>query len=136
MFGFFGGNAKLSAYLAVLMLLVATLLIAGAMMLIGKFLGPHRRFASKLSTYECGVEPRRNASEAENQVPIKYATVALIFIIFDVEAAFFLPWAVLFQEQLKTAVSPFYPLAFIGIFMILLLIGLVYAYQRDVFQWD
>lgn len=125
----------MNAHLAVLILFGACVGVAAALLIISRFLGPRRPLASKLTTYECGVEPRIKSNLEENQVPIKYATVALIFIIFDVETAFFIPWAVIFRDELRHgAVAG--PIWFIGIFLFMLLLGLVYAYRRNVFQWD
>jgi NADH-quinone oxidoreductase subunit A len=124
-----------SGYIAILTLLLIVVGVAAAIMFLSRFFGPRRPLASKLTTYECGVEPRKPGNDMEDQVPIKYATVALIFIVFDVETVFFLPWAVIFREQIQAG-AVVESLVFIGIFVLLLLLGLVYIYRRNVLQWD
>ena len=120
--------------MAIFVFLAVVLALSGVMVLLARFLGAKRYDQAKETTYECGIEPRTHTSASEQRVPVKYATVALLFIIFDVETAFFLPVAVIFRSQLATA--PLYTLAFAGLFALLLLIGLWYAFQRQVFEWD
>ncbi len=84
--------------------------------------------AVKLSTYECGVRPEGNA-----RTPFRtgFYLVAVLFLLFDVEAAFFFPWALVYRESLKDG-----PLILFagGIYLGLLALGLTYVFRKKIFQ--
>lgn len=84
--------------------------------------GPERR-----TTYESGIEPM---GEAWIQFNIRYYMFALVFVIFDVETLFLYPWAVTFQ---RLGISAFLEVL---IFIIVLLIGLVYAWRKGALEWS
>ena len=96
-------------------------------MFITSFLvAPKRKSAMKEIPYECGIEP---APYIWSQIQIRYYVFAILFIIFDVEAVFLFPWAVVF---LKSTPAVFYEmLVFIG----LLFFGVVYGWRKGVLQW-
>lgn len=96
---------------------------------ISAFVGPRRYNKAKLSSYECGVEASPRAQRGE-RIPVKYYTVAMTFIVFDIEIMFMLPWAVHFDE-----LGVFGMLA---MFLFLLNITLVYMYEwrRGGLDWD
>ena len=89
-------------------------------------IAPKRKSAMKEIPYECGIEP---APYIWSQIQIRYYVFAILFIIFDVEAVFLFPWAVIF---LKSTPAVFYEmLVFIGI----LFFGVVYGWRKGVLQW-
>ena len=89
-------------------------------------IAPKRKSAMKEIPYECGIEP---APYIWSQIQIRYYVFAILFIIFDVEAVFLFPWAVIF---LKSTPAVFYEmLIFIGI----LFFGVVYGWKKGVLQW-
>ena len=89
-------------------------------------IAPKRKSAIKEIPYECGIEP---APYVWSQIQIRYYVFAILFIIFDVEAVFLFPWAVIF---LKSTPAVFYEmLIFIGI----LFFGVVYGWKKGVLQW-
>ena len=89
-------------------------------------IAPKRKSAAKDIPYECGIEP---APYNWSQIQIRYYVFAILFLIFDVEAVFLFPWAVVF---LDTIPAVFYEmLIFIGI----LFFGVVYAWRKGVLQW-
>ena len=112
----------------------AVVLLAGGVGLaamLGMFMAsyviaPKRKSAAKYIPYECGIEP---APYNWSQIQIRYYVFAILFLIFDVEAVFLFPWAVVF---LDTIPAVFYEmLIFIGI----LFFGVVYAWRKGVLQW-
>ncbi len=123
------------SYVPILLLFLVLVGVAATLLLLSRFFGPQRPLAEKATTYECGVDTVIAPTGQGEQVPIKYATVALIFIIFDVEAAFFIPWAVRFRHEIASGNSAS-AIVFIGIFLLVLLFGLVYCYRRQAFDWD
>src|SRR5690554_7497666 len=79
---------------AVVILLVATVL-AGALMTVHLLVGPRRRFAEKQEPFECGERPIVSPTQ---RFSVKFYIVAMLFILFDVEAVFFYPWGALLGE--------------------------------------
>ena len=109
-------------------LLVAAVGIAAMGLLFGlsHLLAPKRPSEIKETPYECGIPP---APFVWSQVQIRYYVFAILFLIFDVEAVFLFPWAIVF---LKTVPAVFYEmLIFIGI----LFFGVIYGWRKGVLQW-
>jgi NADH-quinone oxidoreductase subunit A len=109
--------------------LVFFLTIAGLLaftLVLWKLLRPQRRSEEKSRTYECGEEPVGNAWVQFN---IRFYVFALIFLVFDVEAVFLLPWAVVFRDLGPLAY--FEGLLFIGI----LVVALAYVWRKGDLAW-
>jgi NADH-quinone oxidoreductase subunit A len=112
---------------------IAVLLVGGVglgavagMFVASYILAPKRPSEIKDTPYECGIPP---APFVWSQIQIRYYVFAILFIIFDVEAVFLFPWAVVF---LKATPAVFYEmLIFIGI----LFFGVVYGWRKGVLQW-
>ena len=88
---------------------------------------PHRWYASKTSTYECGETPVGDAIVKFN---IRFYVVALIFLIFDVEVVFLFPWAVVFQ---KLGLFAFVEMI---VFLFILFVGYAYVWIKGDLEWD
>lgn len=120
-----------SPFLPVLILfLVAAVTAAAILVLSGKllnFLKPRNPQAAKLMPYECGVPPLQVG--ARHKYSVKFYLTAMLFILFDVEAAFLLPWAVNYKHALWT----FIPMLS---FMATLLVGFIYAWLKGAFEWE
>jgi NADH-quinone oxidoreductase subunit A len=104
---------------------VAVLLIAG-LLGIAALLRPNRPSRAKLTNYESGVDPVGNAF---GQSQIRYYIFALLFVMFDVEAVFIFPWAVRL-EAFGT-----FGLVEMAVFIVILALGLVYAWRKGVLRW-
>ena len=88
----------------------------------------------KLTTYECGVE---SVGTGWAQMNIRYYVFAFLFVIFDVEAIFLVPWAVIFGDlDASTPITPIFALVAMFLFIITLLEGLAYAWKKGVLRWD
>src|SRR3954469_7882521 len=94
--------------------------------------GPKRPNAIKDSVYECGVEPVGNA---RTRFPVRYYLVALVFVVFDLEAVFIYPWAVSFRSMAANGMGLFAFWEMIT-FMGVLVIGLVYLWRRGALDWE
>ncbi len=108
-----------------LMLLVAA--FAGGTIFATQFAGRFRPTVAKRTTYECGVSP---VGDARERVPVRFYLVAMLFIIFDIEATFLIPWAVLFR---KLGV---FGLIEMGVFIGMLVLGYIYIWRRGAFNWN
>lgn len=121
-----------SPFLPVLVLLLCALVAGAAILLMSgvllpRFFKPRNPHPAKLTPYECGVPPLQEG--ARRRYSVKFYLVAMLFILFDVEAAFLLPWAVQYKAHLGT----FYPmLAFVGT----LLVGYIYAWGKGALDWE
>ena len=116
----------LESYLGAALLLIFAIAIACGMVLMTSILGPKREFADKMEPFECGesqlVSPHQRFS-------VKFYLVAVLFVLFDIEAVFMYPWAVVFRD-LK--VFGFVEMVvFIGI----LGLSLVYVWRRGALDW-
>jgi NADH-quinone oxidoreductase subunit A len=117
----------------------AVLAIAGALLYtaivtVNRFISPAMPSPDKLSTYECGVDP---AGSGWTQMNIRYYVFAFLFVIFDVEAVFVFPWAVLLGELgPDSPISPLWALVAMFLFIATLFEGLVYAWRKGVLKWD
>jgi len=90
---------------------------------------------TKLEPYECGVEPVGTARERQS---VKFYLVAMVFLLFDIEAVFLIPWAVVFRNVLHDPAYSSLKYVFYGemmLFMVVLFIGLVYVWRQGILNW-
>nr|YP_009973855.1 NADH-plastoquinone oxidoreductase subunit 3 [Danaea sellowiana]QNH93777.1 NADH-plastoquinone oxidoreductase subunit 3 [Danaea sellowiana] len=109
-----------------LFLLIVSLIPISAFS-ISKILAPDRQGLEKLTSYESGIEPM---GDAWIQFQIRYYMFALVFVIFDVETVFLYPWAMNFKEL---GISGFLEAL---IFVLILIIGLIYAWRKGALEWS
>ncbi|WP_208029025.1 MULTISPECIES: NADH-quinone oxidoreductase subunit A [Rhabdothermincola] len=102
------------------------LAMAGLMLGVGRILRPVRPQEQKYITYESGVDP---VGTGWSQSQIRYYVFALLFVLFDVEAVFIFPWA----TRLET--YGVFGLVEMGVFIVILALGLVYAWRKKVLRW-
>jgi NADH-quinone oxidoreductase subunit A len=119
-------SSFLTAYAAVLAFLVVAVAFLAVNLLAWKVIRPSRFSEEKLTTYECGENP---VGSAWIQFNIRFYVFALIFIIFDVEAVFLLPWAVVFRELGV--------LAYVEglVFIAILVVALAYVWSKGDLEW-
>jgi NADH-quinone oxidoreductase subunit A len=113
-------------YAELLMMFLAAGLIAALALVAGSLVGPKRATETTLSPYESGIPALGTARE---RFPVHFYLVAMIFIVFDLETAFFYPLAVKFRA------APQFLLANAVIFVLLLAVGFVYLLRKGVFHW-
>jgi len=114
-------------YLPVAIYLLVAVGFGAIVVLLSSLLGPRMPGKVKLETYECGMEP---IGPNRLRSSIKFYVIALLFIVFDVEAVFLYPWAVVFKE-LKI-----FGLVEMGIFILILFAGLAYVWRTGAVEWD
>ncbi len=106
----------------------AIALAVGAVLLVlSELLGPRRRDPEKQTTYECGVPLFDSAREP---FTIKFYLVAILFILFDIETVFLIPYAVVFKQLGMVGLIE------MGVFLFVLAGGLVYCWRRGALEWD
>lgn len=117
----------LENYLPVLMFMIVGGLLGVAVPVIGYLLGPKRPGREKNSPYECGFPP---FDDARTPFDVRFYLVAILFIIFDLETAFLLPWAVIFRK------TGWFGMCAMGIFLGLLTIGFIYEWKKGALEWE
>ena len=97
---------------------------------VGSLIRPQRAEGEHYTTYESGVDP---VGDSWVQSPIRYYVFALLFVLFDVEAVFIFPWAV----KLDSGPNPLgvFGLVEMAVFIVILTLGLVYAWRKGVLRW-
>jgi len=120
-------NVYQNNYLIVFIFLLLGIILPIVALFFGKLLRPHKPEEAKYTTYESGIDPY---GDSRVQFNIAYYIFALMFVIFDVETVFLYPWAVAY-EQLGI-----FALIEMLIFVVMLVIGLIYAWKKKVLKWN
>ena len=114
-------------YLPVLLFLLVAIGFAAGTIGLSTIIVPRRKNAAKMSAYECGVDP---VGDARERFSVKFYLVAVLFILFDIEAVFLYPWAVAFRQL------GLYGLIEMVLFILILLVGYVYLLRKRALEWD
>jgi len=117
----------MTEYFFISVFAIVALVVVGVLLTLSTILGPRNPTPQKLIPYECGIIPRE---EAKGRYPVRFATIAMLFIIFDIEVVFMYPWAVAL-DQLKL-----FGLIEMVVFIAILGIAYVYIWGRGGLEWD
>jgi NADH-quinone oxidoreductase subunit A len=117
----------LNEYLPIVVLLILSVGLAILVVVIGHAFGPRRPTSRKSAPYESGMRP---IGPGTRRMPVRFYLVAVLFILFDIEVVFFLPWAVVFK-QLKV-----FGLVEMFLFILILLVGYIYAWKKGALEWE
>lgn len=120
----------LEAYVPVLLLIVFVIANAILMLGVSHVLSTYRRTPTKIAPYESGMPALGDARE---RFSVKFYLVAMLFIVFDIEAVFMIPWAVAFRQL--TDISGLL-IVEMFVFILILAVGYVYLWKRGALQWD
>src|ERR1043165_5114765 len=103
-------------------------------LLVTQLIGPRKRTAVKLMPYECGKDP---IGSARDRFSIKFYTVAVIFLLFDIEVLFMVPFAVAFKSLIAAGPYVFGAVAFVEIlvFIATFIVGYIYVWKKGTFDW-
>ncbi len=117
----------MGALLTVYAFVLVGMLLAAAILVGAKLVRPRVAYARKMSTYECGIP---STGSTEVRLNIRFYVFALLFVIFDVEALYILPWAVVARELGALAIVE------MGIFLAILFLGLAFAWRKGALVWE
>ena len=120
----------LSEYLPLLALFVVAFAFVGLSVLVSSRLGPYRPNPTKVAAYESGIVDLDDEGLRSSRFSVKFYLVAMLFIIFDVEAVFLYPWAVTLRSL------GWYGMAVMGVFIVLLFESYYYVLRRGGLEWD
>ena len=103
-------------------------------LMVTQLIGPRKRTAVKLMPYECGKDP---IGSARDRYSIKFYAVAVIFLLFDIEVLFIIPFAVAFKSLIAAGPAVFGTVAFVEIlvFIATLIVGYIYVWKKGTFDW-
>jgi len=119
-------------FLPILIMLFIAAVIGGVILGLSWMLGRHQRNPSKLSPYESGVPL---LDQNRKRVNVRFYQIAMLFILFDIEAAFLYPWAVIYRDATRGP-SGMFLFGEMIIFIALLAVGYVYVWKKKAFDWD
>lgn len=119
-------------YLPVLIALLIAVLFSLAFVAMSRYFGPHRPTATKEAVYECGMPP---VGGTHQRFSVKFYLVAVLFLLFDLEAVFLFPWATVFDDFVAAGSSVFL-LGEMMVFLGVLFLGWLYCLKRGAFEWD
>ncbi len=114
-------------YIPLFILIVLSFLVGLLVLFLGRFLGPHRPNRKKGEPYESGMIPY---GPGTRMMSVRYYLVAVLFILFDVEVIFFLPWAVTFKKLGLFALIEMF------VFVAILLVAYVYVWKKGALEWE
>ena len=114
-------------YLPILLFLLVAIAFGAGTIALSSLIVPRRRNPIKDSAYECGVDPVGSARE---RFTIKFYLVAVLFILFDIEAVFLYPWAVAMRQ------IGLYGLIEMLLFIVILAVGYLYLIKKRALEWD
>ncbi len=125
-------------YAPIIMMFIVAMGFAASQILVTQLIGPRKRTATKLMPYECGKDP---IGSARDRFSVKFYTVAVIFLLFDIEVLFMIPFAVAFKSLLaqeKISGIAFGTIAFVEIilFIVTLIVGYIYVWKKGTFDWS
>jgi NADH-quinone oxidoreductase subunit A len=122
----------LQDFLPIAVIIILAIGLGFLVVLLGNLFGPRRKTLRKGMPYESGMKPY---GEAIRRIPVKFYLVAVLFILFDIELVFFVPWAVVFRKFIEIDMGGFL-LIEMAVFLIILLVGYVYAWKKGALEWE
>ncbi|MBK8033831.1 MAG: NADH-quinone oxidoreductase subunit A [Chloroflexi bacterium] len=108
-------------------LLIVAILVSLLILVISRLFGPYRPTTRKNAPYESGMKP---IGPANRRYSVRFYLIAVLFILFDIEVIFFLPWAVVFRDM------GLYAFIAMGVFIAVLTIGLIYEWKVGALEWE
>ena len=119
-------------YLPILIIFLIAAGFTGGNIVLSHVIGKRKDTRAKLLPYECGMDP---VGSAHQRFSVKFYLVAMLFILFDIEAIFLVPWAVVFK-RLSVQLSPAFVFFEMMIFIVVLLVGYIFAWKKGMFDWN
>ncbi len=126
-------NTYFIRYIPLLIQIGLACVIAGGMVTLSQLLGKHKWTAAKNSPYECGIAP---TGDAQQRTSVRFYMVAMLFILFDVEAVFLYPWAVIFRDLPAISGSRWFGVNEMMVYIGLVLVGFFYIWKKGILDWN
>ena len=125
----------LQAHFPLLLVFIIATVMGGGILLLSSVLGPRRPSVIKSEPFECGNPASGPALDRFN---VKFYLVAILFLVFDIEAVFIYPWAVIFRDSTlgRGSLHPLLVVLEMVTFVAIILVGLTYAWRKGALEWD
>jgi NADH-quinone oxidoreductase subunit A len=120
-------------YLPLLLQILVAVGLGAGMVTGSYFVGKHRRTVAKLAAYECGIPAE---GDARGRFSVRFYMVAMLFILFDVEAVFMLPWAVVYRQLPKLVGSRMFGFWEILVYLGFVFVGFFYVLKKGILDWS
>ena len=120
-------------YIPLFMQIVAVTLLGLGIVTASWFVGRHRNTVTKLATYECGIEA---TGDARGRFSVRFYLVAVLFILFDVEAVFMMPWAVIYRKLPAITGSRLFGFWEMLVYLGFVAVGLYYIVRKGILNWS
>lgn len=120
-------------YLPLLMQILFVILLGGGMIAASWFVGRHRNTKVKLDAYECGIEA---VGDARGRFSVRFYMVAVLFILFDVEAVFMMPWAVIYRKLPAITGHRLFGFWEMVVYLGFVAVGLYYIVRKGILDWS
>jgi NADH-quinone oxidoreductase subunit A len=120
-------------YLPLLLQIVVAFGLAGVMVIGSNLVGRHRNNPTKLGAYECGIVP---VGDARARFSVRFYMVAMLFILFDVEAVFMMPWAVIYTKLPGITGSRLFGFWEMLVYLGFVAVGLFYIVRKGILNWS
>ncbi len=120
-------------YLPLLMQIAVAFLLGAGMIFGSRFIGRHRNTQVKLAPYECGIEAK---GDARHRFSVRFYLVAVLFILFDVEVVFLMPWAVIYRKLPEITGSRFFGFWEMLVYLGFVAVGLYYIVRKGILNWS
>ena len=120
-------------YLPLLLQVIFVIGLASIMVLLSWFVGRHRNLPVKLAAYECGIEA---VGDARARFSVRFYMVAMLFILFDVEAVFMMPWAVIYRKLPAITGQPLFGFWEMVVYLGFVVVGLYYIVRKGILNWS
>jgi NADH-quinone oxidoreductase subunit A len=119
-------SAMPRAYIPIFIFLAIAVAFPTVTILIAKLIRPSSPFQVKLEAYECGIKA---ASDSRGRYTVRFYIIAILFVIFDVETIFLFPWAVKYRTLGWFGVTE------VTVFLVILIVGYIWAWKKGAFEW-
>ena len=119
-------------YLPLLMQIVVVVGMALGMVVFSRFIGRHRNTKDKLEAYECGIPAE---GDARGRFSVRFYMVAMLFILFDVEAVFMMPWAVIYRKLPAITGSRLFGFWEMVVYLGFVVVGVFYVWKKGILDW-
>jgi NADH-quinone oxidoreductase subunit A len=120
-------------YIPLLLQILAAFGMGAGMVAFSSFVGRHRNTPTKLAAYECGIEA---VGDARGRFSVRFYMVAMLFILFDVEVVFLMPWAVIYRRLPAITGSRFFGFTEMLVYLGFMAVGLYYILRKGILNWS
>lgn len=119
-------NSMPEGYIPIFVFLVLSILFPVVVLVAARLVRPALPSIVKLDAYECGIKA---ASDSRGRYTVRFYIIAILFVIFDVEAVFLFPWAVRYHKL------GWFGVAEVAVFLAILIVGYIWAYKKGALEW-